>query len=256
MHLLRAADVFLSLSDNIQETFGLTPIEAMASGLPVVVSDWDGYRSLVEDGVSGYLVPTRTQAPDETWEALLALRYDPLIHLFSAQTTAVDLDVACERLVRLAEDQSLRERMAEAARQRARLFDWDKVIGQYVALWERLLAVRTQARQGPEAPARSSALRFIEDFACYASATLQPSDRFRTTAAGKAFLKAKTAPRLYFETDEFLDPQLMTGILERCAEGRSVAQLAEVLKGRSPGGELQVSQNVLWLYKYGYLRAM
>ena len=37
-----AADVFLSLVDNIQETFGLTPIEAMAAGLPVVVSDWDG----------------------------------------------------------------------------------------------------------------------------------------------------------------------------------------------------------------------
>ena len=37
-----AADIFTSLSDNIQETFGLTPIEAMAAGLPVVVTDWDG----------------------------------------------------------------------------------------------------------------------------------------------------------------------------------------------------------------------
>ncbi len=35
-----AADVFCSLSDNIQETFGLTPIEAMAAELPVVVTDW------------------------------------------------------------------------------------------------------------------------------------------------------------------------------------------------------------------------
>jgi len=25
------------------ETFGLTPIEAMAAGLPCLVSDWDGY---------------------------------------------------------------------------------------------------------------------------------------------------------------------------------------------------------------------
>lgn len=53
-----AADVFLSLVDNIQETFGLTPIEAMAAGLPVVVSDWDGYRYTVRDGVDGLLVPT------------------------------------------------------------------------------------------------------------------------------------------------------------------------------------------------------
>ncbi len=53
-----AADVFVSPSDNIQETFGLAVIEAMASGLPVVASDWDGYRDLVADGETGFLVPT------------------------------------------------------------------------------------------------------------------------------------------------------------------------------------------------------
>ena len=42
-----AADIFVSLSDNIQETFGLTPVEAMAAGLPVVASDWDGYRETI-----------------------------------------------------------------------------------------------------------------------------------------------------------------------------------------------------------------
>ena len=46
------ADVFVSPSDNIQETFGLSVIEAMASGLPVIVSDWDGYRDTVVDGVT------------------------------------------------------------------------------------------------------------------------------------------------------------------------------------------------------------
>ena len=41
----------MSLADNIQETFGLTPVEAMAAGLPCVMSDWDGYRDTVRDGV-------------------------------------------------------------------------------------------------------------------------------------------------------------------------------------------------------------
>lgn len=36
--LYAAADVFVSLADNVQETFGLTIIEAMAAGLPVVAS--------------------------------------------------------------------------------------------------------------------------------------------------------------------------------------------------------------------------
>src|SRR3546814_10665560 len=53
-----AADVFVSLSDNIQESFGITPVEAMAVGLPCIVSDWDGYRDTVVDGETGILVPT------------------------------------------------------------------------------------------------------------------------------------------------------------------------------------------------------
>ncbi len=58
-----AADIFTSLSDNIQETFGITPVEAMAAGLPVVATDWDGYRETVRDGVDGILVRTTFPAP-------------------------------------------------------------------------------------------------------------------------------------------------------------------------------------------------
>ena len=48
-----SADIFCSFADNIQETFGLTPIEAMACGLPCVVSDWNGYKETVRDQVDG-----------------------------------------------------------------------------------------------------------------------------------------------------------------------------------------------------------
>lgn len=52
------ADVCCSLSDNIQETFGIVPIEAMAAGIPVVVADWDGYKDTVRDGIDGFRIPT------------------------------------------------------------------------------------------------------------------------------------------------------------------------------------------------------
>ena len=52
-----SADLFLSLVDNPQETFGLAPVEAMAAGIPVI-GDWDGYRFTVSDGVEGFRIPT------------------------------------------------------------------------------------------------------------------------------------------------------------------------------------------------------
>jgi len=57
-----SADVFCSLSDNIQETFGIVPIEAMAAGLPVVVSDWDGYKDTVRHEVDGFRIATTMPA--------------------------------------------------------------------------------------------------------------------------------------------------------------------------------------------------
>ena len=57
------ADIFISLVDNFQETFGLTPLEGMAAGLPVVVSDWDGYKDTVRNEIDGFTVNTTTMKP-------------------------------------------------------------------------------------------------------------------------------------------------------------------------------------------------
>lgn len=64
------------------------PLEAMRAGTPVVVTDVVGNRDVVEDGVSGYVVP-----PADAW-------------------------TAADRVVRLLDDEAARGAMVEAARRR------------------------------------------------------------------------------------------------------------------------------------------
>lgn len=136
-----AADVFMSLSDNIQETFGLTPLEAMAAGLPVVVSDWNGYRETVRDGIDGFLVPT-AQPSDLSCSLAMSEAYEDgrinYDHYIGHAHLMVSVDVAaCARaLVRLIENPVLRQKMGAAGRERARqVFDWQVVMRQYQDLW-------------------------------------------------------------------------------------------------------------------------
>lgn len=148
-------DIFLSLSDNIQETFGLTPVEAMAAGLPNVISDWNGYRDTVRHGVDGYRIAT--YAPRAGLGEDLAYRaasdwinYDTYVGSAS-QVTAVDLGEAAQAIADLVTNPDLRGTMGRAAQARAReIFDWSAIIPQYEALWDEMNARRRKAgARGP-----------------------------------------------------------------------------------------------------------
>ena len=59
---IRGADIFVLASYRTkrwEELFGMAIIEAMASGLPVVVTDQIGPRDIVEDGKTGFIVPQK-----------------------------------------------------------------------------------------------------------------------------------------------------------------------------------------------------
>jgi glycosyltransferase involved in cell wall biosynthesis len=149
----QAADVFVSLSDNIQETFGLTPVEAMAAGLPVIVADWDGYKDTVRDGIDGYRIPT--VMPPAGIGSDLALRhalgldtYDYFIGRTS-MATVVEPRALASACLRLASDPALRLQMGAAGRRRAQEeYDWPVILHRYDALAAQLNEIR-RAHSGP-----------------------------------------------------------------------------------------------------------
>lgn len=151
-----ASDVFVSLADNPQETFGITPLEAMAAGLPCLVSDWDGYRDTVvqpgeSDEPTGIRIPTRMVQGLGNSESISCvngvLGDRPAIGLLS-QGIAVDQDCLRQSLNQLLDDEALRAALGEAGQQRVnRLYDWKVVIEQWRELINNLNERRQKAQQ-------------------------------------------------------------------------------------------------------------
>ena len=148
-----ASDIFLSLSDNFQETFGLTPIEAMAAGLPVVVSDWDGYRDTVQDGITGFRIPTYMPRPGFGQELARqfcsqTLSYEQYCGATS-QSVAIDSSILLERITQLSKNEDLRKKMGQAGRRRAlECYDWPGIINDYRQLISELAERRISAQKG------------------------------------------------------------------------------------------------------------
>ena len=93
------------------ESFGMVALEAMACGTPVVASQVGGLAFLVEDGVTGYVVP------DD----------DPV--------------ALSERLLSLMNHSELRRKMSANGVEQARKYAWEKIAAKMHALYQEVMAM-------------------------------------------------------------------------------------------------------------------
>lgn len=92
---LQSFDVFVNCS--IKESFGVAIVEAMACGLPVVATDTAGFREVVDDGVTGFILADREPA------------------------------TMAQKIMELLNDGDLRKVMGSAGRKKVlELYDWEK----------------------------------------------------------------------------------------------------------------------------------
>lgn len=100
------SDIFISATN--QESFGLTYLEAMASGLPIVTTNIPGVRNVIKNNYNGLLVkPT----PEEIAKAIEKLIKDP----------------------------NLRKKLAENGLKEVKKYSWDKIAKQYIQLYKQIL---------------------------------------------------------------------------------------------------------------------
>lgn len=179
-----AGDAFISLVDNVQETFGLTPLEAMAHGLPVIVSDWNGYRDTVRHGIDGFRV--RTTAPHPGRHEGLAMAYacgdiDYDHYLAeSCRRVVVDVEEAAHQALQLCLYPDLRQRMGDAGRSRVQeAFLWSNIVQRYLQLMDHLKEKRLVAPpQAPPVPRHPLRQDPFMAFSGYPTKTLQENTTF------------------------------------------------------------------------------
>jgi glycosyltransferase involved in cell wall biosynthesis len=260
---LSAAQIFLFPIDNVQETFGLAPVEAMAAGLPVIVTDWDGLRDTVTDEV-GIRIPT--EAPRADLTAYLGQRHfggtDSYVQYLSqlSALTRVDVRALTAALVALGDDPALRARMGAAGQARVRaLYDWAAVIPHYQALWAEQAAMLAQARAAGAAPPPIDPMRLPPApapglfFAAYPSRTGPDIARhFRASLRhDRPDLAATLALRDYPGVKRMVEPPesiaLVLAALDAAGPGGATPAALAASTGLAGRALLRV---LLWLLKY------
>ncbi|WP_193188771.1 glycosyltransferase family 4 protein [Nisaea sediminum] len=260
----QGADVFLSLSDNIQETFGLTPIEAMAAGLPSVVSDWDGYKDTIVHGETGFRVPTAAPGSGSGLEFAVKYQtrrddYDRFVGR-ACMSTSCDLQATADALVQLAKDPELRARMGEAGRARARThYDWSVVIRAYEDLWLELRELRASAPEvAPRGTQESPHPLYPDPFAIFAphpSAVLSADTVVSADPDSDldGIEDLARHPFCTFSSDLMLPSRLLPDVLARLsAEGPlSVGDMESTV---APELRRHLRRTLPWLAKFGLIK--
>jgi len=254
--LYSAADIFISLSDNYQETFGITILEAMSQGLPVIASDFSGYKELVDDGRTGFLIPTYGSMEQNPWDLTMGLTDPSSTRFYLAQKIAVDMTVLAQAIVELASNPGKRRDMGVRARARAMRYHWQAVIPRYEELWhelkERAVAAPLDFKAQKSRALLAPGIKTI--YSHYPTLWLEGTVGVALTPYGRERYAERFQPILYEDVNVLMDHACIDYLLEQMSARESILEEL-VLKAASFFGcsRMAVMFHIDWLMKHGYM---
>ena len=257
------ADIFCSLVDNIQESFGLTPIEAMASGLPVIVTDWDGYRDTVRNGIDGFTIPTL--APGKNVGKELAYKY------FSGQSSygdylgaiqqsiSIDFNILSHALTQLIQNPEQRKKMGTNGKERASsLYNWPKIISSYEEFWMELSDRRSDGQEinplNSRSPFNPSRPDPFDMFASFPSGQISEKGKVKLIISDwSEVLKLISLKVGYVYPESLIDLEVIPDLLDKLKRQSPimVAALIELFPEINPNN---IILTIAWLVKLGICR--
>ena len=259
---LSSGDIFISLSDNIQETFGLTPIEGMAAGLPVLVSDWNGYKSTVRQNIDGFRVNTISLASgygeDLAYDHMMnKIDYDHYIGM-SVQRVAIDISDCIAKLSILIKDKDRRKKFGKAGKQRIKdTYDWPIILKKYKNLSNELDSIRLKESKNykdfclPSLP--SNRMDPFEVFSSYATEKLKRDHRLIKT---KKVNQIPIEEILEFNSINYAKdylPEIESfKVINSLFDNNEFLSINTLLKETSIQ-ESDIFKITIWLLKYGYI---
>lgn len=255
LDLLGASDVFVSPVDNHQETFGISVVEAMAAGLPVIASDWDGYKDLVEHGVTGFRIPTGWVPPPSDALLLREILEPKLAQLVSAQGVAVDPGALREALGSLLSDLDRAREMGRAGRERARrLFAWPAVISRCTEVWTRLSGLAKEIPIPKSGQTDPEIMNPHEVFAHYGTRAPEGMQGIvRLSPLGQEILNGRVPmPPTFTDLLALSDGKLLTALVLGLRAGARTAADHQAECASQTGREpTEAAWLLSWLVKYG-----
>lgn len=249
--LYSASDIYLALSDNLQETFGISVIEAMGAGLPVVVSDINGYKELIDQGEQGYKISTMWT--DQFDMAIYAdfMNFETM-QLMLAQCMVIDTEEVFTKCSKLITDIVLRNTMGNKGVEKVKSnYLWSVIIPQYEKLWDQLFDKAQNDSSIVEHRDNPFVNKYLSLFNHYPSTIISDTCSVVVTEFGQTCLKQTNIPAQYNDISTLIDTAKIISMLETLTQ--KTLTVGEMIKLNETLSIGIVKYSLLWMAKYGLI---